>query len=47
MKQTAVSDAIDSGDEAEINEKLKQVLWVTANSTDSLILVTDLSIKSF
>lgn len=31
----------------EANEKLTQVIWVTANSTDKLIFITDISIKTF
>lgn len=43
----SINGLADSSDEAEQGEKLRQVLWVTANSTDNFILVTDLSIKTF
>jgi hypothetical protein len=33
--------------EAESCEELHSAIWVTANSTDNIILVTDISIKTF
>lgn len=42
-----MNGGLESGDEAEMPEKLKQTLWITVKSTDYFILLTDLSIKTF